>query len=64
MSNSFSEQQKTFGGDPQGSIVGPLLSNILLNEIFLSLQNCDLANYADDSTVIHPLKEYHVYSKP
>ena len=36
---------------PQGSIFGPLLFNIFLNCIFLSLQKYDLANYADDSTL-------------
>ena len=34
---------------PQGSILRPLLFNILLNDIFISLQKCDLASYADDS---------------
>ena len=34
---------------PQGSILRPLLFNILLNDIFISLQECDLASYADNS---------------
>ena len=34
---------------PQGSILRPLLFNILLNDICISLQECDLASYADDS---------------
>ena len=42
---------KHFNGVPQGSILCPLLFNIFLNDIFLSLQKCDLANYADDSTL-------------
>ena len=49
--NSFSEWGKVLNGVPQGSILGPLLFNIFLNDIFLSLQKCDLANYADDSTL-------------
>ena len=40
---------KTSAGVPQGSILGPLLFNIFINDIFLFLQKCDLANYADDS---------------
>ena len=46
----FREWGKVFNVDPQGSILVPLLFNIFLNDIFLSLQKCDLANYADDST--------------
>ena len=50
INNSFSEWGKVLNGAPQESILGPLLFNVFLNDIFLSLQNCDLANYADDST--------------
>ena len=51
INNSFSEWGKVLNGVPQGSILGPLLFNIFINDIFLSLQKCDLANYADDSTL-------------
>ena len=51
INNSFSELGKVLNGVPQGSVLGPLLFNIFLNDIFLSLQKCDLANYADDSTL-------------
>ena len=51
ITNSFSEWGKVLNGVPQGSILGPLLFKIFLNDIFLSLQTCDLANYADDSTL-------------
>ena len=51
INNSFSEWGKVPNGVPQGSILGPLLFDIFLNDIFLSLQKCDLANYADDSTL-------------
>ena len=49
--NSLSEWGKVLNGVSQGSILGPLLLNIILNGIFQSLQKCDLANYGDDSTL-------------
>ena len=49
--NSFSKWGKVLNGIPKGSILGPLLFNIFLNDIFLSLQKGDLTNYADDSTL-------------
>ena len=36
---------------PQGSILGPVLSNIFINELFLWLTKSDLHNIADDSTI-------------
>ena len=45
INNSFSEWGKVLNGVPQGTILDPLLFNIFVNHIFLSLQKCDLANY-------------------
>ena len=38
-------------GVSQGSILGPLLLNIFLNDIFMFISKCNLCNYADDNTL-------------
>ena len=47
----FSEWERITIGVPQGSILGFLLFNIFLNDLFLFISNSSLSNYADDNTL-------------
>ena len=49
--NILGDCRKIIAGVPQGSILCPLLFNIFLNSIFFSLNDANLGNYADDSTL-------------
>ena len=48
---NFSEWYKILLGVSQGSVLGPLLLNIFMNDIFYFIQGAYICNFADDNSL-------------
>ena len=49
--SSLSERLEIILGVPQGSILGPILFNVFINDLLLFIKETDICNFADDTTL-------------
>ena len=52
INSEYSSWKEILDGVPQGSVLGPLLFNLFVNDLFLFVEKSEICNYADDNSLI------------
>ena len=48
---TYSDTRRIMKGVPQGAVLGPIIFNLFINDLYATLENSILTNYADDNTI-------------
>ena len=51
INGTYSNWQQVRSGVPQGSVLGPLLFNLFINDFIYAIENSQVCNFADDNTI-------------